>query len=133
MTVPGNKRFPNHPSHDTTCVALQKWAATHKVGFFTHIVTKQSRVLDLILPMCWVQHSQYASTSLSSTLLLTRVCPPNISALLASGPTFSAAAVYQRTVAAGNDFTFLGCITTSRCCWEACTVSIGEFSHRLTS
>ena len=33
------------------------------------------------------------------------------------------------TVAAGNDFALLGCITTSRCCWHACTVSIHEFSH----
>ena len=34
------------------------------------------------------------------------------------------------TVAAGNDFTLLGFITASRCCWQACTVSIDEFSHQ---
>ena len=34
------------------------------------------------------------------------------------------------TVAAGNDFALLGCITASRCCWRACTVSIDEFSHK---
>ena len=28
------------------------------------------------------------------------------------------------TAAAGNDFAWLGCITLSRCCWQACTVSI---------
>ena len=27
----------------------------------------------------------------------------------------------------------LGCITISRCCWQACTVSIDEFSHQSTS
>ena len=32
-------------------------------------------------------------------------------------------------VAAGNDFALLGCITASRCCWQAYTVSIDEFSH----
>ena len=33
-------------------------------------------------------------------------------------------------VAARNNFTLLGCITTtSRCCWEAYIVSIDEFSH----
>ena len=37
------------------------------------------------------------------------------------------------TVAAGNDFTLLGCITASRCCWQACTVSIDEFSHQSMS
>ena len=37
------------------------------------------------------------------------------------------------TVAAGNDFALLGCITTSRCCWHACTVSIGMFSHHSMS
>ena len=26
------------------------------------------------------------------------------------------------TVAAGNDFALLGCITASRCCWQVCTV-----------
>ena len=56
--------------------------------------------------------------------------------LLAAGPTLSAA-VSQRssagTVAAGNNFALLGCITTSRCCWHACTVSIGKFSHQSMS
>ena len=37
------------------------------------------------------------------------------------------------TVAAGNDFALLGCVTTSRCCWQACTVSIDEFSRQSTS
>ena len=34
------------------------------------------------------------------------------------------------TVAAGNDFALLGCITASRCGWQACTVSIDKFSHQ---
>ena len=37
------------------------------------------------------------------------------------------------TVAAGNDFTLLGCITASRCCWQACTVRIDGFSHQSMS
>ena len=32
------------------------------------------------------------------------------------------------TVAAGNDFALLGCITASRCCWQVCTVSIEKHS-----
>ena len=46
-------------------------------------------------------------------------------------PTFATAA---GTVAAGNDFTLLGCITASRCCGQACTtVSIDKFSHQSMS
>ena len=37
------------------------------------------------------------------------------------------------TVAAGNYFVLLECITTSRCCCQACTVSIDEFSHHSAS
>ena len=37
------------------------------------------------------------------------------------------------TVAAGNGFALLGFITASRCCWQACTVSIDEFSHQSMS
>ena len=37
------------------------------------------------------------------------------------------------TVAAGNGFALLGFITSSRCCWQACTVSIDEFSHQSMS
>ena len=33
-------------------------------------------------------------------------------------------------VAAANGFALFGCITTCRCCWQACTVSIDEFSHQ---
>ena len=53
------------------------------------------QVLAFVLPTCWVRHSHHASTSPSSTLLLTRVRPPSTRPLLASGPTFSAAAVSQ--------------------------------------
>ena len=49
------------------------------------------QVLAFVLPTCWVRHSHHASTSPSSTVLLTRVCPPSIPTLLATGPTFSAA------------------------------------------
>ena len=58
-----------------------------------------------------VQHSEHASTSPSSTLSLTRVCPPSIPTLLTSGPTFSAAAVYQlccRRHRRGNQIAFVG-------------------------
>ena len=37
------------------------------------------------------------------------------------------------TVAARNVFAMLGCIATSRCCWQACTVSIDNFSHQSMS
>ena len=37
------------------------------------------------------------------------------------------------TVAAGSDFALLRCITTSRCCWQACTFSIDGFSHQSMS
>ena len=37
------------------------------------------------------------------------------------------------TVAAGKDFALLGGITASRCCWQACTVSIDEFLHQSLS
>ena len=36
-------------------------------------------------------------------------------------------------VAAGNDFALLGFTTTSRCCWQACTVSIDEVLHQSMS
>ena len=36
-------------------------------------------------------------------------------------------------VAAGNDLALLGCIAASRCCWQACTISIDEFSHQSMS
>ena len=62
---------------------------------FTQFRVFSTQVLAFVLPTCWVQHSQHASTSPSSTLLLTRVCPPSIPTLLASGPTFSTAALYQ--------------------------------------
>ena len=96
-----------------------------------------TQVLPFLLPTCWVWQSHHASTSPPSTLLLTRLCPPSISPLLASGPTFSAAAVSNfataGTVAAGNDFALLGFITASRCCWQAYAVSIDEFSHQSMS
>ena len=53
------------------------------------------RFLSSFFPTSWVRHTHHASTSPSSTLLLTRVCPPSIPPLLASGPTFSAAAMSQ--------------------------------------
>ena len=75
-----------------------------------------TQVLTLVLPTSWVQYSQHAltqhaSTSPSSTLLLTRVCPRSIFTPLPSGPTFSAAAVYQvccrRHGCRGKPFFFL--------------------------
>ena len=75
-----------------------------------HLVSLQ--VLAFVLPTCWVRHSHHASTSPSSTLLLTRVCPPSIPPLFASGPTFSAAAVFQlcyrRHGCRGKRFRFVG-------------------------
>ena len=48
-----------------------------------------------------------------------------------------AAAVYQHcclsTVAAGNVFALLGCITTSRCSWQDWAVTIDELSQQSTS
>ena len=63
---------------------------------FAQFQAFSTQVLAFVFPMCLVKHSQHTSTSPSSTILLTRVCPPSISTLLALGPTFSAAAVYQR-------------------------------------
>ena len=76
-----------------------------------HVQVFSTRVLAFVLPTCWVRHFHHASTS-PSTLLLTRVCPLSIIPLLASGPTFSAAAMSQLccTVAVGNDFALLGCL-----------------------
>ena len=96
-----------------------------------------AQVLAFVLPTCWVRHSRHASTSPSSTLLPTRVCPPSIPPLLASGPTFSAAAMSQlycrRHGCRGKRFRFVGCITASRCCWQACTVSIDDILHQSMS
>ena len=66
-------------------------------------------LLACVLPTCWVQHSHHTPTSPSSTLLLTRVCPPSIPPLLALGPTFSAAAAvsllcYRRHGGRGKRF-----------------------------
>ena len=44
-------------------------------------------------------------------------------------PSFATAG----TIAAGNDFALLGFIAASRCCWQACTVTIDEFSHKSMS
>ena len=104
---------------------------------FTQFQAFSTQVLAFVLPTCWVWHSDHASTSPSSTRLLTRVCPPSIPPPLASGPTFSAAAcpnfATAGTIAAGNVFDLLGCITAGRCCWQACTVSIDEFAHQSMS
>ena len=82
---------------------------------FAQFQVLPTQVLAFVFLTCRAQQSQHASTSPSSPLLLTRVCPPSIPTLLASGPTFSAAAVHQLwTVAAGNDFALLGCVTASR-------------------
>ena len=79
---------------------------------FTQFQVFSTQVLAFLLPPCWVRQSHNASTSPSSTLLLTRVCPPNIPPLLASGPTFSAAAVsqlcYRRHGCRGKRFRFVG-------------------------
>ena len=100
---------------------------------FTQFQVFSTQVLAFALPTCLVRHSHHASSSPSSTLLLTCVCPPSIPPLLASGPTFSAAAVsqlcYRRHGCHGKRLRVVGGITTSRCCWQACTVSIVEFSH----
>ena len=79
---------------------------------FTQLQVFSTQVLVFVLPTCWVRHSHHASTTPSPTLLLTRVCPPNILPLLASGPTFSAAAVsqlcYRRHGCRGKRFRFVG-------------------------
>ena len=61
---------------------------------------------------CWVRHSHHASTSPSSTLLLTRVCPPSISPLLVLGLALFTSAVsqlcYRRHGCRGKRFRFFG-------------------------
>ena len=64
----------------------------------------------------------------NTTILPTRVYPLSILTLLALGPTFSVAVVCM--VAAENDFALLGCIATSRYCFQTWTVSIDESSHQ---
>ena len=79
---------------------------------FTQFQVFSTQVLAFVLPTCWVRHSHHASTSPPSTRLLTRVCPPSIPPLLASGPTFSAAAVpqlcYRTQGCRGKRFCFVG-------------------------
>ena len=78
---------------------------------FTQFLVFSTQVLAFVLPTCWVRQSHRASTSPSSTLLLTHVCPPSIPPLLASGPMFSAAAVsqlcYRRHGCRGKQFRFV--------------------------
>ena len=79
---------------------------------FTQFQVFSTQLLSFILSTCWVWHSHHASTSPSSTLFLTRVCSPSIPPLLASGPTFSAAAVpqffYRRHGCRAKRFRFVG-------------------------
>ena len=79
---------------------------------FTQFQVLSTLVLAFVLPTCWVRHSRHTSTSPLSTLLLTRVCPLIIHPLLASGPTFSTAAVsqlcYRRHGCRGERFRFVG-------------------------
>ena len=78
---------------------------------FTQFQVFSIQVLASVFPTCWMRHSHLASTSPLSTLLLTRVCPPSIPPVLASGPTFSAAAVsqlcYRRHGCRGKRFRFV--------------------------
>ena len=60
-----------------------------------HVEEYSTQILVFVLPKHWVWHSHHAMTSISSTLSLTRVYPPSTPPLLASDPTFSAAAVSQ--------------------------------------
>ena len=77
-----------------------------------HVQVFSTQVVAFVLPRCWVRHSHHASTSPASTLLLTRVFPPSIPPLLASGPTFSAASVsqlcYRRHGCRGKRLRFVG-------------------------
>ena len=75
-----------------------------------------TQVLAFVHPTRWVQHSHHASTSPSSTLLRTRLCPPSIPTLLAPGPTrfprrrctnFAAVG----TVVAGNNIFLMGVVS----------------------
>ena len=79
----------------------------------------------------WVRYSHHASTSLSSTLLFTRVCPPSIPPLLASDPTFSAVTVsqlcYRRQGCRGKRFRFVG----GRCCWHRLALLSASTSSRI--
>ena len=74
-------------------------------------------LLAFVLPTCWVRQSHHATTSPSSTLLFTRVWPPSIPPLRASGPTFSAAVVsqrcYRRHGCRGKRFRFVGVLRQS--------------------
>ena len=79
---------------------------------FTQFQVFSTQVLAFVLSTCWVWHSHHASTSPSSTLVLTRVCPPSVPPLLTAGPTFSAAAMpqlfYRRHGCRGKRFRFVG-------------------------
>ena len=85
-------RLPTEPTTGSTGTMYEVVVRV----LFTQFRVFSTQVLAFILPTCWVQHSQHAPISPSSTLLLvTRVCPLSIPTLLATSPTFSAAAVYQ--------------------------------------
>ena len=79
---------------------------------FTQFQVFSTQIIAFVLPTCWVRHSNHASTSPSSTLLLTHVCLPRIPPLLASVPTFSAGAMSQlrhrRHGCRGKRFRFVG-------------------------
>ena len=78
--------------------------------------------------------THHVSTPTSSTLLLTRVCPPSITPLLGSGPTFTAAAMsqlcYRRHDCRGKRFRFVGVHHRQSMLLAGCTVAVDEFSHQ---
>ena len=84
----------------------------HIEGRLNKFQVFSTQVLAFVTPTCWVRQSCHASTSLPSILLLTCVCLPSIPPLLASGTTFSAAAIFQvcyrRHGCRGKQFRFVG-------------------------
>ena len=103
---PGSLMFhPGGLSHHLLLASI--FSSECRPPFAQFLVSTQ--VVGLVLPTWWVQHSHNGLNSPLSTLLLTRVWPPNISTLLASGPTFSAVVVCQARLPR----------ETIPLCWEA--------------
>ena len=71
--------------------------------------------------------------SIVGTVAYSRVSSEHFSSPRFGSHVFRGGDVPTGTIAAGNEFALLGFIAASRCCWQAYTVSIDEFSHQSMS
>ena len=86
-------------------------------------------LLPRVLPSFFrLQHSKHFSTFIVDPFAYSRVPSEHPYSPCFGSSFFRGGDVPTFTLATANDFSLMGCITTSRCCWQACTVSIDEFS-----